>query len=137
MIHGGLRLGDGRLLGRQLRLRRVDGDLRGVELALRQQATGGQLLGSRVLLFRVRELHAYPVQIALRLREVRARLVQIGVCLLKLRLEQRRVEPRDDLALLDNRVEVRPEPLNIAGYLTADLNGRHRLQRTGGANCVH
>ena len=82
-----LRLGDGRLLRRQAGLRRVDRDLRRVELALRQQLLRRQFLRARVFLLRVDQLHAGPLEVALRLGQVGARLRQVGAGLLQLRVE--------------------------------------------------
>jgi hypothetical protein len=75
----------------QRRLRRVDSHLRGVEIALRQETPGGQLLGSRVFLLRVHELDLAAIQIALGLGQIGLCLREIGARLLKLRVEQRRV----------------------------------------------
>ena len=50
--------------------------------------------------------------------------------------KQRRIEPRDDLTLLDDRVEVGAEPLDVARHLAADLHRRDRLQRAGRADRV-
>ena len=63
-------------------------------------------------------------------------LTQIGARLLHLRLEERRIEPRDHLALVDDRVEVGAEPRDVARHLAADLHRRDRLQRAGGADRV-
>jgi hypothetical protein len=56
--------------------------------------------------------------------------------LLQLRVEQRRVEPRDHLALSDDAVEIGAEPLNVARHLAADLDRGDRLQRPGRAHRV-
>ena len=89
-----------------------------------------------VFLLRVRELHARAIELAPRFGQVGACLDEVRLHLLELRIEQRRIEPRDDLALLDDAVEVGAEPLDVAGHLAADLNGCHRLQGSGRADGV-
>ena len=126
-----LHLGDGGLLRLDRGLGRVDGRLGGVEIALRQKAPRGQFLGARVLLLRVDQLNATPVEVALGLGEVRVRLRQVGPRLLGLGFEQRRVEAREHLTLLHERVEVGAEERDVPGYLAADLHGGHRLERAG------
>src|SRR4029450_10297494 len=68
--------------------------------------------------------------------EVGARLIQVGARLLQLGVEERRVELRDDLTLLYDRIEVGAEPLDVARHLTADLDRRDGLQRSGGTDGV-
>ena len=51
-------------------------------------------------------------------------------------LEQRRLQPRDHLVLLDRRVEVGAQPVDGAGDLRAHLDGDHGLQEAGGAHEV-
>src|SRR5262249_61923287 len=68
--------------------------------------------------------------------QVRALLIKVSARLMQLGLEERSVEPRDDLTLLDDRIEVGAEPLDVARHLTADLDRRHGLQRSGGADRV-
>src|SRR5690349_15046262 len=81
--------------------RRVDGDFRRIEFALRQQLLLRERQRAIVFLLRVDQLHTPLFEITVRLGEVRARLRQVGALLLQLRLEQRRIETGDDLALLD------------------------------------
>ena len=92
----------------------VDRDLGRVELACGEQLLRRQFLGARVLLLRVGQLHTRAIQLAARLGQVGAGLHEVGLHLIELRVEQRRVEPRDDLALLDDAVEVGAEPLDVA-----------------------
>ena len=61
---------------------------------------------------------------------------QVGARLLELRLEQRRIEAHDDVALADDGVEVDVELLDDAGDLASDLYGRHRLEGAGRSNGV-
>ena len=98
-----LRLLDGRLRRLQRRLRRVHGDLGGVEVALRDEALGREFLRPRVFLLRVGERDLVALGVRLRLDE-------IGLRLLQLRFEERRVELRDYLVLLHDRIEVGAEP---------------------------
>ena len=86
-------------------------------------------LGPVVLLLGVREVDAEPLEVGLRPDNV-------GVLLLDLGLDQRRVEPRDDLSLVDDRVEVGVELLDRAGHLGADIHGLHGLERAGRRNGV-
>ena len=88
------------------------------------------------LRLRVGELHLGPLEIALRLAQVGLRLRQVGARLLDLGLEQRRVEPGEDLALPDERVEVGVQLRDVARHLGADLDRRDRLQRAGRADRV-
>ncbi len=144
LIDGRLRLRDGRLGLRDRRLLRlqhglcgIDRNFRRVEIALRHEIPGRELFAARVLLLRVDELHFGPLEIALRLGQVRLRLREVGLRLLQLRLEERRIELGDHLVLLDDRVEVGAEPGDVARHLAADLHRRHRLQRAGGADGVN
>ena len=61
---------------------------------------------------------------------------QVRLRRLDLRLENRGVEPGDDLPLLHDRVEVGVELLDDARHLGADRDGGDRLQRAGGADPV-
>src|SRR5207237_4308001 len=56
--------------------------------------------------------------------------------LLELRLEERRIEPRDNRSLLHDRVEIGAEPGDVPRHLAADLHRRHRLERAGRADRV-
>ena len=126
-----MRLRHRRLLRREHRLSGVDRNLGGVEIALRQELSRTELLRARVLLLRVGELDFGALEVALCLGQVGARLRQVGARLLQLRVEHRRLEPRDDLALLDDRVEVGAEPADVARHLAADHDGRDGLERPG------
>ena len=143
LIHGRLRLADrrarlrdGRLLRRERGLRHIDRDLRRIEIALREQAPGRELLRARVLLLRVLQLYFALLQIALRLGQIRLCLRQIGAGLLQLRLEERRIEPRDHLSFAHDRIEVGAEPGDVARHLASHLHGRHRLERAGRADRI-
>src|SRR6185436_14705283 len=58
----------------------------------------------------------------------------VGLALLDLGLERRRVELGEELPLLDAAVEVGVEAGDHAGDLAADLNGRHGRERAGGGD---
>ncbi len=118
------------------RLGRIDGDFGGVEIALRDQVARRQLHGSRKLLLRIQKLHPCALELAQRPRQVGARLNQVGLHLLELRVEQRRVQTRDHLALLDDGVEVGAKPRDVPRHLAADLNGRDGLKRAAGADGI-
>src|SRR5205085_3008835 len=70
---------------------------------------------------RLRDRGARRLKLCLRLLKIRARL-------LDLRLRDRRVELRDDLPLLDLRVEVGVQSRDRARSLTTDLHGRDGLK---------
>ena len=78
---------------------------------------------------RLRDRGARLLELCLRLFEVRARLPD-------LRLRDGRVELRNDLPLLDLRVEVGVERGDRSRRLAADLHGRDGLQRAGRRDCV-
>ena len=85
-----------------------------------------------------------PLQLQLRVFEGDARALDVGLQpghgrfgLIDLRLQQRRIEPRDDLALPDLRVEVGIQRLNRAGHLGAHLHGRDGLERARGFDGFH
>ncbi len=92
-----------RLLGRgNLRLARLDGELGLFELRLVRQALLEELLRADQRAFRVSELDALQ-------RDVGLLALDVGFLDVDLRLQQRRIEPGDDLAGADHVVEVRPE----------------------------
>ena len=62
---------------------------------------------------------------------------QVRLRLLDLRLEQRRIEPGEHLALPNDVVEVGVQRLDDAGHLAADVDRRHGLERPGGADGLH
>ena len=62
------------------------------------------------------------------------RLGDIGLALLDRRLERRRIELGEQLALLHLAVEVGVEPGDDAGDLAADLDGGDRRERAGGGH---
>ena len=62
---------------------------------------------------------------------------EVRAGLLDLRLEQRRVQPRDHLALADDGIEIGEQLLDRARHLGTDLHGRHRLEGAGRADRVH
>ena len=107
-----------------MRFGRSDGHFRRLELGPRQQALVEQGLRPFELLLRVGEGHSQAI-------EIRVGPDDVGALLLDVRLEQRRVEPRDHLPLLHDRVEVGVEILNDAADLRAHLDGRHGLERAG------
>ena len=117
-----LRLRHARLRRLELRFRRSDVDLRGFQLRPGDQAAVRQLLALSSLTFGIVERDTRSDRPRPDARDVR-------LLLLDLRLRERRIEPRDDLALLDDRVEVGVELLDRPGHLRADLYGRHRLER--------
>src|SRR6185436_4008343 len=88
-----------------------------------------QLARSPELGIRVVGRYFEALEIGLCPDEVRARLFD-------LRLNRGGVEPGDDLAFLDERVEVRVEVLNDSRDLRADLDGRNGLQCTGGTHSI-
>jgi len=55
---------------------------------------------------------------------------------LDLRLEDRRLQSRDHLTLLHDRVEVGVHLVHDSRHLSADLDGDDGLQRTGRANLI-
>jgi hypothetical protein len=131
-LRRGLR-GDG---GLQRRFGTVHRNFRRVEIRLRQELLGAQLLGARVLLLRVNQRDAVALHLGLRSADVGLRLQQVGLRLIDLRRQERRVQPGDHLTLLHDRVEVGAEPADVARYLAAHLNGRHRLERSSRSDGV-
>ena len=99
LVERGPRLRDLCLRGADLRVDRSDVDLRGLELALRDQLPARQFLRARELRAGVLETDLEAIEIGLRANQVRARLFDLG-------LEEGRVEPGENLTLLDQRVEV-------------------------------
>ena len=93
------RLRDLRLRGADLRVDRSDVDLGGLQLALRNQLPARQLLRAGELRAGVLETDLEAIEIGLRANQVRARLFDLG-------LEEGRVQSSEDLALLDQRVEI-------------------------------
>ncbi len=100
--------------------------LRGLEIRPWQQVLLGQRLRTLELLLRVVAGDLQPLQIRLGARDVCSLLFD-------LRVQDRRVEPRDDLALLHEVVEVGVEVLDDAADLRAHLHGRDGFER---ARCL-
>ena len=77
----------------------------------------------------LRVLEADPValEVGLALHERRLRLLDLGV-------DRVGVDPQEDLALLDDRVEVDRDLLDDAAHLRADRDRGHRVERAGGAD---
>ena len=105
---------------------------RRVEVRLRRQVLREQLLGPL-------QLHPRVFHADLALLEVGLALHQRRVGLLDLRVDRVGVDPQQDLALLDERVEVDGDAvlaqfLDDAAHLRTDLDGRHRVERAGGAD---
>jgi hypothetical protein len=127
LVQRGLRLDHRGLGGLELRLGGAHGHLRGLEVLRRDELPVREALVPLQLAARV--LDADPQAI-----DVRLGTGQVGAALLDLRLDQRRVQLSDHLALLHNRVEVGVQGLDVAGHLAADLDGSDGLEGAGGAD---
>ncbi len=86
------------------------------KFALRNQLLRPQLLGAFQLRPGVVQRDFQPLEVSLSTNEV-------GPGLFDLRLEQRRIEPCDDLTFADDRIEVGVQFLDRSGNLRANLNG--------------
>ena len=60
----------------------------------------------------------------------RLRSIEVGAGLVHPQLVGRRLEARDDLALVHRRVVVRIDLLHLPGDRRGDLDSAHRVQRT-------
>jgi len=87
-------------------------------------------------LLRIDELDVHLLEIALSPGQIRAHLIQVRASLLDLGLEERRIERREHLPFVHDRVEIGAEPRDVAGGLAAHLDRRHRLDRPCGRNRV-
>ncbi len=129
-------MSDRRLLRRHAGRGRIDSDLGGVQIALSDQALFRQLARAGVLLLRVGQPDPRAIQLAVGPGEVGPGLAQVGLHLPQLRVEQRWIEPRHDLTLLDDGIEIRAEPLDVAGDLAAHLHGGDGLQGARRADAI-
>ena len=77
---------------------------------------------------------AEALEIALSLVELRLIADEIGPGFPDRNVEQRGVEPGDDLALVHRVVEVHQDLVDDPGHLGAHLDSGHRLQRPGCRN---
>ena len=110
-------------------LRRRAGDCRVVELVGGDQLPSGQLARTSEFGLGIGERDLHPFVVCLRADQVRLRLFDR-------RAEERLIQPREDLSLADDRIEVGVKRLDAARDLAADLDGRHRLERSCRRNPV-
>jgi len=79
----------------------------------------------------LREKARAPVVLDLGVAHLHLGLLEIGLALLHLQLERRRVELGQELSLRHRRVEINVDPRNDAGDLASHLNGGDRRDRAG------
>ena len=113
----------------------------GVELGRRDEVLRHQVLLALEVALRLVELDLGPAALGERLLHVGlgdkhrcARRLHVGAGLAHAVLEGLGVEPRDELALLDRRVEVGEELLDLAAHLRADLHLRDRRDGARGGD---
>ena len=116
------------LLGEQLRL--------AVEIALGvdDRDLGLGRLGLRLGIggARVLDVGAGPLDLRLLIQHRGLGRLDVGLRLIDLGREDVRVDPRDDLVLLHDRVEVDQEVFDLAGNLAPDLHRDDRVEIAGG-----
>ncbi|MCU0897823.1 MAG: hypothetical protein MUC55_10010 [Burkholderiales bacterium] len=135
-----LRLRDGKLgLGRlHALLRLVEHGERAVALGGRDELLGVELFFALVVALDVAEVHllarhhrALRADARLLGEQRRSRRLDVSFGLAHFELERFRVDLRDQLALLDRRVEIDEQILDLPRHLRADLDRRHRRERSG------
>ena len=123
----GLALLDARLVNADLRARLVEQTLRAVEGVLRHRVGGGEAGVTLIGQLRIAEG-------GLVFFELRLGLIEIGFALVDHRLVGARIDLRTNLALLDQCIVVAGDVLHDAGYVGADDDGEHWIDRAGGGH---
>jgi hypothetical protein len=112
-----------------------------VELPLgvveRELGAGDLRLGRQVRGLSILQLGAVPIDLRALHRDEGLHDLELGLGLADLGLEALRVDPSNDLALSDRRVEVGVQLLDQAGDLGADLDLHDGVERPGGGDGGH